>query len=91
MHLLEMRIEIKKGGDGAKVRDPSENSRGVEVIIELGIVVKGHAFSKALGERRKNDRGIKPKSEPAFVFLPDRVPGFADETRWLVLSVQLPF
>jgi len=91
MNLLETRIEIKKGGDGTKVRDPSENSRGVEVIIELGIVVKGHAFSKALSERSKNDAGIKPESEPPFVFLHKRVPGFADETRWLVISAQLGF
>lgn len=73
-HLLEMRIEIKKGIDGTEVRDPSENSRGVEVIIELWMVVKGHALSKALSERCKNDTGIKPESEPALVFLPKRVP-----------------
>ena len=56
------------------MRDPGLNPRSVEVIIEFLVVMKGHAFGKALSERSKYDTGIKPKSEPSILFLDERVP-----------------
>jgi hypothetical protein len=45
-----MRVQVQKGLSGTEVRDPGFNPRSIAVIIQLRIIIKHHALSKALGK-----------------------------------------
>lgn len=58
--LLEMRVQVEKGLGGTKVRGPGFNPRSIAVIVQLRIIIKHHALSKALGEGSQEDAGVEP-------------------------------
>lgn len=84
-YILEKRVEIKEGASGTKVRDTSENPRGIKVIIEEGIEVKHHALSEAVSEGSEKNGRVEPDSVPSFRILQWWVPAATEVASGFVL------
>lgn len=78
-NLLEMRVEIKEGVGGTKVRDSGLNPGGIAVIIHVWVEVKHHAVSEAVGEGSNKNGGVEPDSVPSILVLVKWVPAVAEE------------
>lgn len=86
MSLLEIGVEVEKRLGGTKVRHPGLDPRGILVIIQIRVIIKRHALSKAGGERSQEDTRVEPEPIPAVLLPLKWVPTAAQQTRGLVLA-----